>query len=185
MSDGIGGRFGLGPIDQVAYVVADMQRALPRYEALFGPFEISEATAEVVRVAGEISAVTGGAFDITVRPLVNAWGFGAVDTLPEPPDPETLEALREPGPGGVQDVPWMLAVGAVDELRKFDEGSTAANKAALAFQTLDGQDNYDGYLKSRLIGARCDYRKFSYKIQGLDFRLTGVEPAKVVKAILA
>ncbi len=29
-----------------------------------------------------------------------------------------------------------------------------------------------------------DYRKFSYKFQGLDFRLTGVEPAKVVKAIL-
>ena len=30
-----------------------------------------------------------------------------------------------------------------------------------------------------------DHRKFSYKFQGLDFRLTGVEPAKVVKAILA
>ena len=30
-----------------------------------------------------------------------------------------------------------------------------------------------------------DYRKFSYKFQGLDFRLTGVEPAKVVKPILA
>ena len=30
-----------------------------------------------------------------------------------------------------------------------------------------------------------DSRKFSYKFQGLDFRLTGVEPAKVVKAILA
>ena len=30
-----------------------------------------------------------------------------------------------------------------------------------------------------------DYRRFSYKFQGLDFRLTGVEPAKVVKAILA
>lgn len=29
-----------------------------------------------------------------------------------------------------------------------------------------------------------DYRKFSYKFQGLDFRLTGVEPASVVKAIL-
>ena len=30
-----------------------------------------------------------------------------------------------------------------------------------------------------------DYRKFSYKFQGLDFRLTGVEPASVVKPILA
>ena len=29
-----------------------------------------------------------------------------------------------------------------------------------------------------------DYRKFSYKFQGLDFRLTGVEPAKIVEPIL-
>lgn len=34
------GALGLGPIDQVAYVVADLERALPRYEALFGPFEV-------------------------------------------------------------------------------------------------------------------------------------------------
>ena len=31
---------GLGPIDQVAYVVADLDRALPRYVALYGPFEV-------------------------------------------------------------------------------------------------------------------------------------------------
>jgi catechol 2,3-dioxygenase-like lactoylglutathione lyase family enzyme len=33
------GRLGLGPIDQVSYVVADLERALPRYEAMFGPFQ--------------------------------------------------------------------------------------------------------------------------------------------------
>ena len=33
---------GLGPIDQVAYVVADHDASLPRYEALFGPFETGE-----------------------------------------------------------------------------------------------------------------------------------------------
>ena len=33
----------LGPIDQVSYVVADMERALPRYETLFGPFRVGEA----------------------------------------------------------------------------------------------------------------------------------------------
>ena len=27
---------GLGPIEQVAYIVEDMERAIPRYEALFG-----------------------------------------------------------------------------------------------------------------------------------------------------
>ena len=35
---------GLGPIEQVAYVVEDMERALPRYEVLFGAFQVSEQT---------------------------------------------------------------------------------------------------------------------------------------------
>ena len=30
-----------------------------------------------------------------------------------------------------------------------------------------------------------DYRRFSYKFQGLDARLTGVEPAKIIQPILA
>ena len=30
-----------------------------------------------------------------------------------------------------------------------------------------------------------DHAKFTYKLQGLDQRLTGVEPASVVKGILA
>ena len=34
---------GLGPIDQVGYVVRDLEASLPRYEALFGPFEVAEA----------------------------------------------------------------------------------------------------------------------------------------------
>lgn len=32
----------LGPIDQVSYVVNDLERALPRYQALFGPFQVAE-----------------------------------------------------------------------------------------------------------------------------------------------
>jgi len=30
-----------------------------------------------------------------------------------------------------------------------------------------------------------DHQRFTYKAQGLDFRLTGVEPAHVVKALIA
>ena len=36
----------------------------------------NEMFTEVFNLAQEISAKTGGAFDITVAPLVNAWGFG-------------------------------------------------------------------------------------------------------------
>lgn len=34
---------GLGPIDQVSYVVEDLERALPRYQALFGPFRQADS----------------------------------------------------------------------------------------------------------------------------------------------
>ena len=40
-------------------------------------FDVSKETAEVVQLSLEISQLTGGAFDITVGPLVGLWGFGA------------------------------------------------------------------------------------------------------------
>jgi 4-hydroxyphenylpyruvate dioxygenase-like putative hemolysin len=43
---------GLGPIDQVAYIVEDMERAIPRYEALFGPFQASAQTLPDCTVRG-------------------------------------------------------------------------------------------------------------------------------------
>jgi catechol 2,3-dioxygenase-like lactoylglutathione lyase family enzyme len=46
------GRLGLGPLDQVSYVVADLERALPRYEALYGPFAVGEAALPACRIRG-------------------------------------------------------------------------------------------------------------------------------------
>ncbi|MDR2439932.1 MAG: FAD:protein FMN transferase [Planctomycetaceae bacterium] len=40
-------------------------------------FEVSKDTADVVNTALEIATLTEGAFDITVAPLVDLWGFGA------------------------------------------------------------------------------------------------------------
>ncbi len=40
------------------------------------PFALSAATYAVFALARDVSAATGGAFDITVGPLVDAWGFG-------------------------------------------------------------------------------------------------------------
>ncbi len=37
---------------------------------------VDEKFIEVFRVAEEVNEISGGAFDITVMPLVNAWGFG-------------------------------------------------------------------------------------------------------------
>ena len=59
------------------------------------PFAVSPPTLEVFQVAREISELTEGAFDITVGPLVAAWGFGASERLPGSPLAEALAELRE------------------------------------------------------------------------------------------
>jgi thiamine biosynthesis lipoprotein len=42
-------------------------------------FAISEDTAQVIELSLAISNLTGGAFDISVGPLVELWGFGAAE----------------------------------------------------------------------------------------------------------
>jgi thiamine biosynthesis lipoprotein len=59
------------------------------------PFEFSEETIEVLRIARQVSEMTDGAFDITVGPLVAAWGFGATDRPPEPPSDESRRELEQ------------------------------------------------------------------------------------------
>ena len=59
------------------------------------PFPVSSDTLEVLQHAMEISSTTGGAFDITVAPLVDAWGFGPPGRMPEPPDKQEIERIHE------------------------------------------------------------------------------------------
>ena len=57
------------------------------------PFTVSEDTLEVFRHAQELARLTDGAFDITVGPLVNAWGFGPEGRELEPPPDEVIAQL--------------------------------------------------------------------------------------------
>ena len=56
---------------------------------------ISPQLLEVLRESAAVSRASGGAFDVTVGPLVRAWGFGAgaVEDAPAPSQP-VLDALR-------------------------------------------------------------------------------------------
>ncbi len=57
-------------------------------------FPVSAAFCEVVELALEVSSATNGALDVTVGPLVDAWGFGAGSGEPAVPDPALLDELR-------------------------------------------------------------------------------------------
>lgn len=61
-------------------------------------FGLSDESFQVIKLAQVISALTDGAFDITVGPLVDLWGFGAVEENQAPPaDNRLQEALAAVG----------------------------------------------------------------------------------------
>lgn len=60
------------------------------------PFAVSLPLIEVVEQAQQIAERSGGAFDVTVAPLVEAWGFGPAKDGPRvEPSEATLTELRE------------------------------------------------------------------------------------------
>ncbi len=57
--------------------------------------QLSAMYQEVYQLAQQVSADTDGAFDITVAPLVNAWGFGfKTEQMPTPEQVDSLLQIR-------------------------------------------------------------------------------------------
>lgn len=66
-------------------------------------FPISENLYQVLSAALAVGWQTGGAYDITVGPLVNLWGFGPNGARPEPPTEAQITAvLRRVGQDKLQ-----------------------------------------------------------------------------------
>ena len=58
------------------------------------PFAISDEMARVLGIALAVTRLSGGAFDVTVLPLVHAWGFGAGAENGEGAAPRRSELVR-------------------------------------------------------------------------------------------
>lgn len=56
---------------------------------------VSSDLCSKIETSQAISKLTGGAFDITVGPLVNLWGFGPGEMIDEPPSADAIAALLE------------------------------------------------------------------------------------------
>lgn len=54
---------------------------------------VSPQTHAVLSRALEIGRLSGGAFDVTVGPLVKLWGFGPATPITSPPSPRQVEAV--------------------------------------------------------------------------------------------
>ncbi|AOY87268.1 FAD:protein FMN transferase ApbE [Marinobacter salinus] len=58
-------------------------------------FPLSEPLYEVLKTAEEISELTGGAFDVTIGPVVNLWGFGPEARPEQVPSDDLLARVLE------------------------------------------------------------------------------------------
>lgn len=86
-------------------VLADIDRQMSTYDpeselsrfnrdTTGAPMAVSEALANVLKLSAQVSEKSGGAFDVTVGPLVDAWGFGTPGDVPHAPTDSALKALH-------------------------------------------------------------------------------------------
>ena len=89
-------RVRLGAINKLMSTY-DSQSEISRFNQYEGIdwFPVSKDTAEVVHFALEVSKATDGAFDPTIGPLVNLWGFGPNGRRLSPPSKEEIKLAQQ------------------------------------------------------------------------------------------
>jgi thiamine biosynthesis lipoprotein len=91
----------------------DPDSELSRFNRSTGlqPFPVSPETFEVFKWSINVGILTGGALDVTIGPLVDAWGFGPSGPRNAVPTNEEIERLREAmGPDRIELNPAALTV---------------------------------------------------------------------------
>ena len=63
-----------------------------RFPRVGEEFRVSSDFLRVMKAGARVFALSGGAWDGTVRPLVDLWGFGPAGPVREPPTPEVIAA---------------------------------------------------------------------------------------------
>jgi thiamine biosynthesis lipoprotein len=75
------------------YVEDSELNRFSRFRRAGEEFEVSPDFLRVMTTAARVFELSGGAWDGTVRPLVDLWGFGPAPPAGEPPVAEKIEAL--------------------------------------------------------------------------------------------
>jgi NosR/NirI family transcriptional regulator, nitrous oxide reductase regulator len=109
------------------------------------PFGITPELAETTEFALKLSRLTDGAYDITVAPLTNLWGYGPAGKLPDPTAEQLKAALAKVGWRKLKLDKENLTLAKSHEGVNLDLGSLlqgyAADRAA-AILRAQGQDQY-------------------------------------------
>lgn len=141
---------------------ADSDIARFNAHASTDPFPAPRGLLDVVALSLELHAASSGAFDITLAPLLDAWGFGPSGTRPDGvPTQAALDALR--ARTGADKLHLDLSAGT---LRK-DQPDLALEVSAIA----------PGYAADRIAAALTALGHPRHMVDvGGEFRVTGESP---------
>jgi thiamine biosynthesis lipoprotein len=138
------------------------------------PLTLDREVLEVLELAHEVSERSGGAFDVTVAPLVDAWGFGATDPTEALPDGERLGELRSyVGYEGLTLDLGAMAVAKADPRIRIDLSGVAQGYAAdLVAAALEARG-----LSSYLVDVGGEIRAAGVRRSGRPWRVGIESPA--------
>jgi thiamine biosynthesis lipoprotein len=153
-------------LDQINRLMStyDPQSELSRFsdQASTDWFGISEETAQVIELSLDISRLSGGAFDISVGPLVELWGFGAkVRGNKIPSEAQVSESLAQVGYEKIRLRRHPAAISKQIPGLRIDLSAVAKGYAVDALAEILGQQGISNYLveiggELRISGHRGD-----------------------------
>lgn len=82
---------------QMSTYIKDSELSLINYSSKKGPYSLSNELFSVIDHAINLAQVTNGAFDPTIGPLVNLWGFGPSGERKVPSEKELKKVLETVG----------------------------------------------------------------------------------------
>ena len=145
-------------------------------------FRVSSETVEVVASALKIAERTSGAFDPTVGPLVNLWGFGPDWRREEPPNDEQIaEALQRVGYRHIEvrrNPPALRK--AIPEVY-LDLSAIAKGYAADEVSELMAESGYD----DSMVEIGGEVRTRGHKARGLPWRIGVEKPGRDGRGVQA
>jgi thiamine biosynthesis lipoprotein len=145
-------------------------------------FAASDALVEVLGAANEVSKLTGGAFDITVGPLVNLWGFGPQDSHGDIPGKDEIDsALARTGYRNIELKQAPAAVRKQLPGLYIDLSAIAKGYAVDRIAELLGQQGIDNYLVE--IGG--ELRARGHNERGTSWRVGIERPLTTARSVYA
>ncbi|MBN2423963.1 MAG: FAD:protein FMN transferase [Calditrichaceae bacterium] len=150
------------------------------------PFIISPSFGSVLKLARQINLESAGAFDVTVAPLVDLWGFGRSNNRSAVPEADAIAETRKRV--GMEKLKIIndTTIAKINPLIELDLSAIAKGYGVDAVAELLDREGYENYLVEigGEIYARGDNNGQPWKL-GIDRPEFGAVPGQHIEAVIS